>query len=58
LHRPAIFPVPYLALRVALGEFAKILFDSQRALPKATLATGFQFQYPEIGSALTAILKS
>jgi uncharacterized protein len=58
LHRPAIFPVPYLALRVALGEFAKILFDSQRALPKATLATGFQFQYPEIGPALTAILKS
>ncbi len=58
LHRPAIFPVPYLALRVALGKFAKILFDSQRTLPKATLATGFQFQYPEIGPALSAILKS
>jgi hypothetical protein len=58
LHRPAIFPVPYLALRVALGEFAKILFDSQRAIPKATLATGFQFQYPEIGPALAAIVKS
>ncbi len=56
LHRPAIFPVPYLALRVALGEFAKILFDSQRAVPKATLATSFQFQYPEIGPALDAIL--
>ena len=56
LHRPAIFPVPYFALRVALGAFAKVLFDSQRVLPKATLAGGFQFQYPELGPALAAIL--
>jgi uncharacterized protein len=58
LHRPAIFPVPYLALRVALGEFAKILFDSQRAIPKATVASGYKFQYPEIAPALAAIVKS
>jgi uncharacterized protein len=56
LHRPAFLPVPYFALRLALGDFAKVLFDSQRVLPQATLAAGFQFQYPEIGPALAAII--
>jgi uncharacterized protein len=58
LHRPAIFPVPYLALRVGLGEFARVLFDSQRAVPKTALADGFQIKYPELPGALTAILNS
>jgi hypothetical protein len=56
LHRPAFLPAPYFALRLALGEFAKILFDSQRVIPKATLASGFQFRYPEIGAALATIV--
>lgn len=56
LHRPAFLPVPYFALRVGLGEFAKVLFDSQRAVPKAICASGFQFQYPEIDSALREII--
>jgi hypothetical protein len=56
VHRPAFLPAPYFALRLALGEFAKVLFDSQRAVPKATLASGFQFQYPELGVALAAIV--
>ncbi|HEY2761766.1 MAG TPA: TIGR01777 family oxidoreductase [Pirellulales bacterium] len=56
VHRPAFLPVPYFALRLGLGEFAKILFDSQRVLPTATLASGFQFQYPEIQPALAAIV--
>jgi uncharacterized protein len=56
VHRPAFLPTPYFALRVALGEFAKILFDSQRVVPRKALATGFQFRYPEIGPAMEAIL--
>ena len=56
LHRPAFLPVPYFALRLAFGGFAKVLFDSQRVLPKAALASGFQFQYPELGPALAEIL--
>jgi uncharacterized protein len=58
LHRPAFLPAPYFALRLALGEFAKILFDSQRAVPKATIASGFQFRYSEIAPALAAIVSS
>ena len=57
LHRPAFMPAPYLGLRLLFGEFAKVLFASQRVLPKVALDTGFEFEYPEIGAALQAILR-
>jgi uncharacterized protein (TIGR01777 family) len=56
VNRPAKLPVPYFALRMALGEFAKVLFDSQRAVPQAALASGFQFRYPQLGPALATII--
>ncbi len=56
LHRPAFLPAPYFGLRLAFGEFAKVLFDSQRVIPKVALETGFEFQYPEIALALREIL--
>lgn len=57
LHRPAFLPIPYFALRVLFGEFAKILFASQRVLPTVAERTGFKFQYPEIGPALEQIVR-
>lgn len=58
LHRPTFFPpVPGPVLRVAMGEFGSILLTSQRALPKAALEAGFQFQYPELESALESLLR-
>jgi len=57
LHRPAFMPAPYLGLRLLFGEFAKVLFASQRVLPKVALDSGFEFEYPEIGPALQAILR-
>jgi len=56
LHRPAFLPAPYLGLRLLFGEFAQVLFDSQRVLPRVALETGFVFQYPDIASALREIL--
>ncbi len=56
LHRPALLPTPYFALRLALGEFAKVLFDSQRAVPNVAQDNGFQFRHPEIQGALADIL--
>jgi uncharacterized protein len=56
VHRPAVLPAPYFALRLAFGEFAQILFDSQRVMPKAAEHCGFQFQYPQLLPALEAIL--
>lgn len=56
LHRPAFMPAPYIGLRILFGEFAKILFASQRVIPKVALDTGFVFQYPDIAAALREIL--
>jgi uncharacterized protein (TIGR01777 family) len=56
LHRPAFLPAPYFGLRLAFGEFAKVLFDSQRVIPRVALDSGFTFQYPEIATALREIL--
>jgi len=56
LHRPAFLPAPYFGLRLLFGEFAKVLFASQRVIPRVALDTGFVFQYPEIAAALKEIL--
>ncbi|MGC9969175.1 MAG: TIGR01777 family oxidoreductase [Bryobacteraceae bacterium] len=52
LHRPAFAAVPEFALKLMFGEMASVLLDSQRVLPKAALAAGFQFRYPDLGAAL------
>ena len=56
LHRPAFFPVPAFALRLALGEFATMLLASQRILPRAAERTGYRFRHPLLAEALGAIL--
>jgi NAD dependent epimerase/dehydratase family enzyme len=56
LHRPAFMPAPYFGLRLLFGEFAKVLFASQRVIPRVAVDTGFVFQYPEIAAALRVIL--
>jgi uncharacterized protein len=56
LHRPAFMPAPYLGLRLLFGEFAQVLFASQRVIPRVAVETGFVFQYPDIASALREIL--
>jgi len=48
LHRPAVFPVPRLALRVLYGEMASILWASMRVSPEAALRAGFVFRRPNI----------
>ena len=56
LHRPAFIPAPYFGLRLLFGEFARVLFASQRVIPRVALDTGFVFQFPEIAGALREIL--
>lgn len=58
LGRPAFMFVPQTALRIAIGEFANFLFLSQRVLPAAFEQAGFEFQFPDIDSALANIVKS
>ena len=52
LRRPARLPLPARALRLALGEGASVLTDSQRALPQRLQAAGFDFQHATLEGAL------
>ncbi|WP_327262155.1 TIGR01777 family oxidoreductase [Streptomyces sp. NBC_01232] len=56
LHRPAVLPVPAVALRVALGEFSEDVLGSQRARPVRLLESGFVFTDPGIEQAIRAAL--
>jgi hypothetical protein len=56
LGRPAFLPAPAPLLRLALGEMATALLASQRVLPRRLTANHFNFRYPDIDSALSALL--
>jgi uncharacterized protein (TIGR01777 family) len=57
LHRPALFPAPPFALRLALGEMADaLLLSSQRVLPKKLESLGYRFLHADLKSALAAVL--
>ncbi len=57
LRRPAVLPVPALALKLAFGEMAEVaLLGSQRMVPKKLLESGFAFRYPELEIALRHLL--
>ena len=57
LHRPAIFPAPALALRLALGEMADaLLLSSQRVRPECLQQYGFAFRYENLEAALHAVI--
>ncbi|HYX32386.1 MAG TPA: TIGR01777 family oxidoreductase [Oligoflexus sp.] len=52
LHRPAVFPVPAVVLKAALGEMSQILLNSQKVLPKRLQEQGFVFRFPRLDAAL------
>lgn len=57
LRRPAIFPMPKMALRALFGEMSEVLLASQRVLPKQAEAAGFQFRFPQLAPALADLLR-
>ncbi len=59
LHRPAIFPVPAFAARLAFGQMAdELLLASQRVEPTKLVRSGYPFQYLDLRKSLTDTLKS
>ncbi|MGW7459191.1 TIGR01777 family oxidoreductase [Streptomyces sp. NPDC054797] len=54
LRRPAVLPVPAVALRLVLGEFSSDVLGSQRARPARLLESGFVFRDPGIEQAIRA----
>ncbi len=56
LKRPALFPAPAIALKIALGGFASEVLGSKKVLPNALSDAGFVWDYPHITNALTALI--
>jgi uncharacterized protein len=51
MRRPAIIPVPALAVRILYGEAATIITRGRAVLPQKLRRAGFQFRYPQIEEA-------
>jgi uncharacterized protein (TIGR01777 family) len=56
LHRPALLPVPALALRIAIGGFSAAVLASCRAHPDKLSSAGFRFRFPSLDQALADLL--
>ncbi len=57
MKRPALFPAPAIALKIALGGFSSEILGSKKVLPNALSDTGFVWDYPHITNALTALIE-
>ncbi len=52
LHRPTLFPLPPLLLRLVFGEAADVMTGGQRVVSKRLPELGFQFRYSELELAI------
>ena len=58
LRRPAILPMPAVALKLLLGEMADLLLTGQRVIPANLTKAGFEFNFPTLEPALHNLLQS
>jgi hypothetical protein len=57
LRRPALFPLPAFAVRLAFGEMGEeLLLASARLEPARLLSAGYQFRFPHLKGALRHLL--
>lgn len=56
LRRPALLPVPALALALLYGEMSAIVTTGQRVIPRRLEELGFSFRHPELDAALRDVL--
>jgi uncharacterized protein (TIGR01777 family) len=57
LHRPAVAPVPRLAMKLLYGEMEQIVTTGQRAVPTRALALGYGYAHPDLDEALASALQ-
>jgi len=57
LHRPAVLPIPGIALRLLYGDMAEIVTEGQRAVPRRPLDLGYAFEHPDLDEALRDALR-
>jgi NAD dependent epimerase/dehydratase family enzyme len=56
LKRPAVVPIPSLALRVLYGEMSSVMTAGQRTVPCRALEFGYEFRHAALDDALRAAL--
>jgi NAD dependent epimerase/dehydratase family enzyme len=56
LGRPAVAPVPRLALRLLYGEMSQIVTGGQKVHPARAAELGYDFRRPDLDGALAAAL--
>ena len=56
MNRPALFPAPAIALKIALGGFSSEVLGSKKVMPNVLSEAGFVWDYPRITNALTALV--
>jgi hypothetical protein len=58
LGRPAVLPVPGMAVKLLYGEMAEVVTTGQRAVPARLGQLGYAFRHPELEPALRDVLDS
>ncbi len=56
LSRPALIPVPAIALKFLLGELSETLLEGQRVAPARLQSLGYSFRFSEAEAALKDLL--
>lgn len=56
MKRPAVFPVPAIALKIALGGFSMEILGSKKVIPQALIDAGFVWDYPHLTDALKVLV--
>jgi uncharacterized protein (TIGR01777 family) len=56
IHRPALAPVPGLAVKALYGDMAEMVTAGQRAVPQRALDLGYRFRHPDLDEALRSAL--
>ena len=56
LKRPAVLPVPAVALKLLYGEMGQIVITGQRAVPARLNQLGYAFRHPDLEAALRDVL--
>ena len=56
LGRPAVLPVPKLALQAMFGEMSTVITTGHRVIPARLLDAGYRFRQPDLEPALRELL--
>jgi uncharacterized protein (TIGR01777 family) len=56
MGRPTFMRLPAWLVRAAIGEMAHMLVTGQKVIPVRLLESGYEFKFPDVGTALEDIL--